>query len=151
MEILFLVFVLILRHLHVERVYLVYGAISACLHSGHHLLLFPHPEEESPVWPACLTDQILGVRGKGHTDKLVHRDLSSSQHFPLPALLVLEIKHSDAGFLYTFRHSQITPVCADGQGLHALTSLCTCANTGNIYWSPYVCSSYKPHLIPKSK
>lgn len=144
----------ILSHLPVKRVYLVYGAVSACLHSGHHLLLFPHPEEESPVWPACLTDQILGVRGKGQADKLVHRDLSSSQHFPLPALLVLEIKHSDGGFLYTFRHSQITSVCADGQGLHALTSLCTCANTGNRcchirgFFSQ---NMSKPHLIPKSK
>lgn len=90
----------------------------------HDFLFLPQPEVERPLRAPCLANQVLGVRGKGHADKLLHWDVSSAKHFPLPALLMLQVVNRDGGLLPTLRHCQVASVGTDGQSLHALALLC---------------------------
>lgn len=96
------------------------------LHCGQDFLFFPKPEDQHPLWTTRLAYQVLGIRRESHAYKLFNKHLSCSQNFSLPALLMLQVEHCDAGLLSTLWHCQVTLVGTDGQSLHALAFLWAC-------------------------
>lgn len=70
-----------------------------CLQCCQEFVFLPKPEDQHPLGAPCQAYQVLGIRRESNADKLLNRHVSCTQNLSLPALLMLQVKHSDGGSL----------------------------------------------------